>query len=413
MRPRSGRRSSLRLTVMLAGAALLSSCTVAREVSPLAAESPLRVALLLDSREVRVGGESRVAVEGATRFLLDPGQEAHVIQQGEKVRVRGRAGSESDRMSFRSPDHAGFIIVNGRRYRGWVEILARRGALLAVNVVGAESYLRGVVTAEMGPRPHDEWAALQAQAIVSRTYALKNRGRYLADGYDIRAGVADQAYVGVEGETPAGARAVRETAGLVVTYRGQLIDAFFHSTCGYSTASPGEAFRTVQPVPYLTPVSDRRPDGGYYGDLSPRFRWVVEWEGSELRDILRRTVPGVLGVDAELLDEVRDVQVRRRGPSGRVTEVRIQVGRGEIPVFAPDIRQVLLTPEGRPLASTAFELAVTRSHGSIQRLRATGVGWGHGVGMCQWGAIGRARAGQTARTILTTYFPGTRIERWY
>ncbi len=160
-------------------------------------------------------------------------------------------------------------------------------------------------------------------------------------------------------------------------------------------------------------MSDRRPAGGYYGDISPRFRWVVEWEGSELREVLRRTVPEVLGIDAELLDRVSDVRVHRRGPSGRVTELRIHVARGEIPVFGPDIRQVFVTPEGQSLGSTDVELSVTRREGQIERLRIAGVGWGHGVGMCQWGAIGRARAGQSAREILTTYFPGTSIERWY
>jgi stage II sporulation protein D len=254
---------------------------------------------------------------------------------------------------------------------------------------------------------------MEAQAVASRTYALKNRGRFEAEGYDIRATVSDQAYRGVSRESEVGNAAVARTAGLVVTYRGDLASVFYHSTCGYSTASPEEAFRTVRPVAYLQPVSDRRPSGGYYCDPSPRFRWTVEWEGQELQDILRRTMPAVLGVDEAVVDRIYDMYSHGVGPSRRITELRVSVGNGMIPVFGPDIRRVLETPEGAMLGSTAIEVAATRSGDVVDRLRVTGAGWGHGVGMCQWGAIGRARAGQSAETILTTYFPGTKIERWY
>jgi len=206
---------------------------------------------------------------------------------------------------------------------------------------------------------------------------------------------------------------VRNTAGLVITYRGELISAFFHSTCGYSTASPEEAFRTVQSVPYLRPVSDRRPTAGYYCDISPRFRWTVEWGGNELRDILRRTIPSVLGIETDLVDEIHALRVHGLGPSRRVTELRVQVGSGEIPVYGPDLRRVFLTPDGGVLGSTAIEVATERlAEGGISA-RITGAGWGHGVGMCQWGAVGRARAGQSAQEILLTYYPGTRIEHRY
>lgn len=379
---------------------------------PLGREPRLRVALVVDADEVRIRGQGTVAAAGSARFRLLPGEEIRVLVDGAAVRVEGR-GVRADRIVFRSLDRRKFIAVNGRPYRGLVEVYARNGTVLVVNELGVEAYLPGVVNAEMGSRTRNERAALEAQAIVSRTYALKNRGRFRADGYDIRAGVSDQAYLGVERETSVGVDAVRSTVGLVVSYRGDLISPFFFSTCGYSTASPEEAFRTVRPVPYLRPVSDRQPSGGYYCDISPRFRWTVEWEGSELRDILRRTVPSVLGVDGATVDEIRDVRVHAKGPSGRVTELRVGVGRGEIPIFGPDVRRVLETPDGRALGSTAIELVATRRAGRVAQLTVSGAAWGHGLGMCQWGAVGRARAGQSARTIVTTYFPGARIERWY
>jgi stage II sporulation protein D len=324
----------------------------------------------------------------------------------------GPASARYERLTFVSLDESRFLEIDGRPYRGIVEAYPIDGALMVINELALEAYLVGVVNAEMGRRAREEQAAVEAQAIVARTYTLKNLGKYGASGFDLRAGVADQAYLGVSAETDQGRAAVRATVGEVLTYRGSLISPFYHSTCGGSTASPVEAFRTVQSLPYLQPVSDRHGDG-YYCDISPRFRWAVQWEAEALRRILRRTIPTVLGVDDSSVDQIRDVRIHHTGPSNRATEVRVAVGRGEIPVYGPDVRRVFETPEGRILGSTAIRLDTEIRDGRVHRLTASGGGWGHGVGMCQWGAVGRARAGQDAETIVSTYFPGARVERWY
>ncbi len=408
-------RFSLLALLVAAACCILSLTSCARPGATAARgrEPDLRVALVAGAEAVRLAGEGRVLVQGSRDFTLGPGEVLRALPDGDGVSVEGRPDSRSDRIRVRSADRSAFVTVNGRPYRGNVEVYSRAGSVFAVNIVGLEAYLRGVVNAEMGTLAGNEQAALEAQAIVSRTYAIKNRGRFRQEGYDISAGVADQAYLGVRRETEQGNRAVANTAGLVVTYRGELASVFYHSTCGYSTASTEEAFRSMSPVPYLQPVTDARSGGGYYCDISPRFRWTVEWDGPELLDILRRTLPAVVGVDGAAVDQIYDVRTRAVGRSRRVTELRIQVSGGEIPVFGPDIRRVLETPEGRPLGSSAIEIAPVRSGATVERLRISGAGWGHGVGMCQWGAIGRARAGQSARTIIATYFPGTSVERWY
>jgi stage II sporulation protein D len=94
-------------------------------------------------------------------------------------------------------------------------------------------------------------------------------------------------------------------------------------------------------------------------------------------------------------------------------DVRVRFDGGEVPVPGYAVRAVFATPEGRPLGSSAVRLEAAREADTVAHLRAEGTGWGHGVGLCQWGAVGRARAGQDAETILTTYFPGSRLERWY
>ena len=399
------------LAVSLAACARPSASRVAR----VSREPDIRVALAVGAREVRIAGQGGVTVAAAGRpaFRLGSRDEIRIVRDGRAVRVSGGAGAgRYESLSFVTLDRSRFVIVNGKPYRGVVEVRAGSGGVTAVNRLPLEAYLAGVVTAEMGRREPNERAALEAQAIVSRTYALFSRGKYDTDGYDLRSSTADQIYGGADAESEQGRGAVRATRGQVVTYRGDLIEAFFFSTCGYATASPEEVFRFGRERPYLRSVSDRR-SGGHYCDISPHYRWTVEWDGDDLRNILRRTIPRTLGIDAASVDVIKQVRVHRTGPSGRVTELRIQVGGGEIPVFGPDVRGVLQRPGGRSIGSTALQLRTDRAGGRVTRLVAQAAGLGHGVGLCQWGAIGRARAGQDAHTIVTTYFPGTRVERWY
>jgi len=259
----------------------------------------------------------------------------------------------------------------------------------------------------------DEVAALLAQAVVSRSFAIKNRGRWEAFGFDAYADTRDQVYLGVAVETDQAWDAVRRTAGQVLEYDGDVIDAYFHSTCGFSTAGIEEAFAAARTRPYLRPVSDDRGGGHYYCDISPRFRWREEWDASKLRAILSRTLPTVTPLSGDGLQRITDVTVSRTTRSGRVGELRIVFERGDVRIPGPDVRSVLRPEADRMLASTAFQLTVTKANGAVTRLVAAGAGSGHAVGMCQWGAIGRARAGQDYRAILTTYFPGTKIEKIY
>jgi stage II sporulation protein D len=306
-----------------------------------------------------------------------------------------------------------YVIANGRRYRGRINVSASRGGLTVVNRVSVESYVAGVVGPEIGPRRSDELAAVLAQAIVSRSFAIRNRGRWETFGFDAYADTRDQVYLGVAVETAQVWDAVRKTAGQVLQYNGAVIDAYFHSTCGFSTAGVEEAFATTRTRPYLRPVSDDRGGGHYYCDISPRFRWREEWDGSKLRAILSRTLPTVTPLSGDGMQRITDVTVGRTTRSGRVGELRIVFERGDVRIPGSDVRAVLRPEADRLLSSAAFQLTVTKANGDVTRLVAAGAGSGHAVGMCQWGAIGRARAGQDYRAILTTYFPGTKIEKIY
>ncbi len=390
--------------------------------APTAGEPELRVGLADALPRVMLGGDGELFLtddaNGQPIASVPTGATWIVVldSAGAGVRLLKPDGSLSERHSGVAAvnvteDH--YASVNGARYRGRLDVYRGARGLVVMNRVKLESYLAGVLGGEMGPRRPDETNALLAQAIVSRTFAVRNRGRWEGQGFDAYNDTRDQVYGGVAGESSQIWDALRRTTGVVVTYGGQPIDAYFHSTCGYSTAGVDEAFRTARPQPYLRPVSDAQGGGHYYCDISPRFHWREEWDGPSLRAILARTLSATMPVDGQGLQPITDVEVSRTTQSGRVAELRIVFARGDVRVAGADVRSVLRPESGRQLNSAAFQLYVTKQDGVVSRLVAAGAGSGHGVGMCQWGAIGRARAGQDYGSILRTYFPGTKLARLY
>jgi stage II sporulation protein D len=384
------------------------------------AEPELRVGLAVDRPSVVLGGDGELILtdDGTGQPLgsIPAGARWRVVPDPTGVRLVRPDGSQSE-------SHPGvfavnvtegrFAMIDGRAYRGRLDLVRGRAGVLVVNRVLLESYVASAIGAELGPRRPDELAALRAQAVVSRTFALKNRGRWEAQGVDAFADVRDQVYGGVASETAQTWDAVRATAGRVLTYHGAPVDAYFHSTCGGRTAGVDEVFKGAATRPYLRAVSDASGGGRYFCDIAPRFRWREEWDGQKVRAILSRTLPAVMSVGGDSLQPVLDLEITRTTRSGRVGELRIVFERGDLRVGGPDVRNVLRPESDRLLGSQAFDLHVTRDGGRVSRVLATGTGWGHGVGLCQWGAIGRARAGQDDRTILATYFPGTSVERLY
>jgi stage II sporulation protein D len=152
------------------------------------------------------------------------------------------------------PVSADTITIGDKPYRTAARVFINpRGTYNVINELNMEEYLRGVVPAEMGPKIYDEVEALKAQAIAARTYAVRNLGQFRREGYDICAGPACQAYLGVSGEEALSDRAVRETAGLVATYNGQPIDALYTATCGGETSDVGTMF-PGRNEPYLKRV---------------------------------------------------------------------------------------------------------------------------------------------------------------
>jgi stage II sporulation protein D len=273
------------------------------------------------------------------------------------------------------------------RYRGTLTLSSEKGVIVLLNTVPLEAYLLSVVPAELSTR---QPAALDAQAILCRTFALKNRGRHA--GWDLCDLTHCQSYGGVDTETAAGTRAVAETAGLIVTYGGVPAEVYYHSSSGGMTTSPAYVWGGP-PVPYLVPVRDAF-GGRELSAGSPDFTWSFTVERrrllAALADALGQTVTGI--------------GVAGRDPSGRAAKIRLSGADAEL--MGEEFRIVVCRRFGwGSLKSTLFEL-----HEEGGSYRFDGKGLGHGVGMSQWGAMELARMGKDYRQIIEFYFPGTKIE---
>jgi stage II sporulation protein D len=379
----------------------------------------VRVALV--APDPRVGATRDFTVldaDGRTTVAAGrSGQEWRVERQPRGAHVRAiRSDGEStswQRGLVLRPGPGGMATVNGKRYRGVIAVLPLDTGLVVVNQLRMEDYLRGVVPLEMGRRPREEAAALEAQAVTARSYAYI---RVTADGpraFDLRSTVADQVYGGADVEHDIANDAIDATRGLVLQYGGAVVDAPYSSTCGGSTAEQPDVWWRRTGEPYLRRVSDRIGDSDrFYCDPSPHFRWTRTMSGSQLDAVLSRYLQQYVAVPAGGPGSARMMAVRERTSAGRVAVLEVETDRGSFPLRGNDIRFVMRDAGSAILLSTYFSVEPELgSDGHVARVTFRGQGNGHGIGMCQWGAIGRARAGQSFRTILGTYYPGTTVGR--
>ena len=377
------------------------------------ADRIVRVALPFSTPVVGATGEFQwFAADGRT--LLTTGSGDWRIERDDQrlraVRADGRVAIPWGTGVVARPVGDGLLTLNGHRYRGEVLVMPADSDLLVVNRLPLESYLRGVVGREMGSRSRDELAAVQAQAVASRSFAL---ARMNGPGrtFDLRATTQDQAYAGVEGENDVATQAVRSTRGQALTYGGRVVDAPFSSACGGSTASPTDAWGNGG-ASYLLQVSDRVPGSDrFYCDIAPQFKWTRSLDAVPLNAALDRYLAQYAsGTAAPHPGAARVIAVKERLSTGRVSVLEIETDRGIYSVRGDNVRYVLRETGGEILRSTYFSVEPEYGRdGHVARVTLRGQGNGHGVGMCQWGAIGRARAGQDYRTILRTYYPGTTV----
>ncbi len=345
----------------------------------------MRVGVAVNSPSVTLGSSTDARIldgQGQPIGSLSAMTPARATRSGSTVQVGTANGS---RLFIQPSSSDGLVFINRHWYRGLVELIPGEQGVVAINQVGLDDYVSSVIGSEMGHRFPTE--ALRAQAVASRTYALFHRNLRLDRPYDLGVDEMWQVYKGVDAESNLTQAAARDTSSQVVTYSGELINAVFHSSSGGHTEDVANVW--LEPLPYLKGVPD-------YDSNAPVFSWTVPLSLQQLQQA------------ASGIGSITSVEVSQRSPFGRAMQVLIRGSQGQEEMSAGDFRVRM------GLKSTMFTIgggsATTASlTGGSAGFVVNGRGFGHGIGMSQWGAASLAQQGWSFQQILGHYYQGTAL----
>lgn len=295
------------------------------------------------------------------------------------------------------------ISFNDISYKGYFKVVKNNSQLLLVNYVDIEDYVKGVMLKEMPlGKGIENYEALKAFSILSRTYVMK-RKLESNQQFDAYPDTRDQVYGGMNSENEVTNKLVDLTKGQILYYDNTIATVFYHSTCGGYTENVENVFNS-KPLPYLVSKQDNHPPNC---EISPRFFWE---ESFNEKLILKRLFESKLISDKN--SQLKEIKVISRFNSGRVNELKISLLENkklkEISLFSNNIRFVLKNSNGSILPSTNFVIKIEKN-----KVIFKGKGFGHGVGMCQWGSIFLSRKGLNFNEIISFYFPKTEIKKIY
>ncbi|MDR1472798.1 MAG: SpoIID/LytB domain-containing protein [Synergistaceae bacterium] len=448
---------------LAAAAFVIAACFQTRAEAVSNFEIRIGVAEDVKSGNLRGKGLALTDARGARLSVADG---SAISASGGGISVAGKSLALPVRVSAKSG-----LGWDKTRYRGTISIIRARNGFSVVNDLDLESYLRGILKMEMNP----EWPfeALKAQAVLARTYAVKNRGRDAAKGYDLGATDSSQVYRGMNAEDPRTDKAVAETRGMILTWRGAAADAYYHSDSGGATADISHVWGGSSP--YLQVRAER------VSYTSPNSTWRTTLSALQISSIMSKmgqNVGRVRSVEVAQRDQAgRSVTLRVTGDAGSAVvkshAFRMAAGSGVIrstnfnisaPSGAAGTPQADQTrPDGPPRAPAkpgGADPLIEMTNGDVftkaemmdmlmnpgkreeylrigyQRIAGkpsappqakpaqrqpaidtvsdgnfvfSGKGWGHGVGLSQWGAKAMAETGSRFEDILAHYFPGTEI----
>lgn len=277
------------------------------------------------------------------------------------------------------------VFVNGRRYRGTISLVAvGETKITAINTLELEEYLKGVVSREIS----DRWPleAIKAQAIVARTYTLYIQEQKKYPLYDLTSDVSSQVYGGQTSEKYRTSIAVERTKGLVLFYGQEILPAYYHAACGGWTENVSELWR--QDLPPLQGVACA------FCRRSPHAFWK--------RNLRLKDIQDKLNARGYTLGLIKEIAVVERNKSQRIRKLKITTRDGkEAFISGKDFRNYV-----GPNLIKSNDYAIEMKGYYVDFI---GKGWGHGVGLCQWGANFMARDGFKSEEILTHYYPGADI----
>lgn len=426
-------------------------------ILPLTSQAEPATAADTSAQTIRVGlawaKQELTVADGAGLSLIDEQTGAVVVESatsltfatsGDGIMVTNYGRCSGAVRIEPAPDSGDYLSYAGRHYRGSFRIVNEAGTLTLINVLPLEEYLYGVLPKEIG----SDWPieAQKAQAVAARTYALASTGKY--SSYDVRPTTDSQVYGGLDSEKPLSNEAVDETAGLVATYNGQLIATYFYSSSGGYTESNENVWTGGTPQPYLRSVPDP------YDSVGPWNAWHRELTLDQIGQSLKAagydlgTLYAV--VPEEKVKSGRWVYVTVRGSKGsqRLTSnaFRIAIGTSTLPstlftMVAHDaglanVEQAydaaatvgVVGADGQVVAASLNGATVIGAGGTSTLgaagesgftvigkqpvpagLTFDGSGWGHGIGMSQWGTYGMAQQGYNYQEILKHYYTGIEI----
>ncbi len=304
----------------------------------------------------------------------------------------GSRASETSTGFRLEPAEGKFLGLQGARYRGVLDVFINPlGSPVVVNEIDLEEYLRGTVPNELHPSRFPQTEALKAQTVAARTFARYHLGAFSKRGFDMYADERSQVYTGIRGEHGLADRAIEETTDVVAVYRNKPILAVYSSTCGGQTESYEAVFRSTQ-CPYL------KGGAKCSDESSPFYSWEARTAGSKIEASLNRS---------SNFGRLKKLTTTKRGVSGRVVEMKLEGTKGEALLKGNQIRTVLGL---RSNLITSLK-PVRDKDGYVREIEVAGRGWGHGVGLCQFGAVNLATRGRSYEDILDHYYSDIRLVR--
>ncbi len=345
-----------------------------------------------------------------TSIAIFDGNKKANINAGKLIKIENK----NDRLSIKwndnlydctyaeiiSTDRNKLLNYGNKNYRGSFLLFCNHGDIQLINTLTLDDYLKSVVPSEMPiGNGHNYNEALKAFTICARTYAISKLNKN--SNYDIYSDVRDQVYSGAKRENDLTNSIVDETQNMILTYQNRPAVIYYSSTCGGMTEDVQNVF-SDEHIPYLVSIKDGEPANC---SISPRFNW-------EEKISKQRFISSLF--DAKLINDktstLINIQIKSRFASGRIDELQItyseQGSENQISIYGNKIRSIIRNSNNGILFSSNFSVSFD---GDEIILR--GKGYGHGVGMCQWGAIAQSKRGINYKKILEFYFPGTKVEK--
>jgi stage II sporulation protein D len=277
------------------------------------------------------------------------------------------------------------IFANSKPYRGYLTVLSSTKGLDVINILTLEDYLKGVVPREMPAYWGTE--ALKAQSVISRTYTIVNLNKHSAQGFNLCSTSHCQVYEGVATEKKSSNESIYKTQGEILIYDNKPAQTFFHSTCGGHTDSPEFVWGAKNFYPYLKGVKCD------CSSSSPHNYWLCDLNENFIRQKLSNYRIG----------KIKNISIKNKTYTGAAKNVIITHSEGKLVLNAYKFR--LLVDAGH-IKSHLF--TSIKKKGNVFSFE--GKGWGHKVGLCQWGAKSMAEKGKSYRQILQHYYPDTELK---